>query len=109
MLSSFAPGRSSPGTDRGRSVQVASRSTERVLMPTRTFANPVPGVILGDPFVLRWRGRFYLYGTNDGPPLPDGRQIPVHVSDDLIHWEPMGGALIPSEPAADHWAPEVLA
>ena len=67
------------------------------------------GVALGDPFVLRWRGRFYLYGTNDGPPLADGREIPVFRSDDLIHWEPLGGALEPIEPAADHWAPEVLA
>jgi len=73
------------------------------------FSNPLAGVVLGDPFVLRWRGRFYLYGTNDGPPLPDDREVPVFRSDDLIHWEPLGGALIPNEPGADHWAPEVLA
>ncbi len=73
------------------------------------FTNPLEGVVLGDPFVLRDRGRFYLYGTNDGPPLPDGRAIPVFRSDDLVHWEPLGGALEPGEPAADHWAPEVLA
>jgi arabinan endo-1,5-alpha-L-arabinosidase len=73
------------------------------------FTNPLEGIVLGDPFVLRDRGRFYLYGTNDGPPLPDGRVIPVFRSDDLIHWEPLGGALEPSEPSADHWAPEVLA
>src|SRR5262245_28420949 len=30
-----------------------------------TFSNPIAGVAVGDPFVLRWRGRFYLYGTND--------------------------------------------
>ncbi len=78
-------------------------------MTSRTFANPIPDPAIGDPFVLRWRGRFYLYGTNDGPPLEDGRQIPVFVSDDLLHWEPLGGALIPSDPHADHWAPEVLA
>ena len=41
------------------------------------FTNPLAGVVLGDPFVLRHRGAFYLYGTNDGPPLPDGRVIPV--------------------------------
>ena len=74
-----------------------------------TFSNPLPGLALGDPFVLRWRGRFYLYGTNDGPPLADGRAIPVHRSDDLVRWEPLGGALVPLEAAADHWAPEVLA
>jgi arabinan endo-1,5-alpha-L-arabinosidase len=73
------------------------------------FTNPLPDVALGDPFVLRHRGRFYLFGTNDGPPLPDGRAVPVFRSDDLIHWEPLGGALEPADPTADHWAPEVLA
>ncbi len=73
------------------------------------FSNPLPGVVLGDPFVLRWRGRFTLYGTNDGPPLPDGRQVPAFRSDDLVHWEPIGGVLEPTEPGLDHWAPEVLA
>jgi hypothetical protein len=77
-------------------------------MPPTTFTNPL-AVALGDPFVLPWRGRFYLYGTNDGPPLPDGRVVPVFRSDDLLHWEPLGGALEPAEPTADHWAPEVLA
>src|SRR4051794_15858512 len=74
----------------------------------KVFTNPLPDVVLGDPFVLRHRGRFYLYGTNDGPPLPDGRMIPVFRSDDLLHWEHLGGALEPSEPEADHWAPEVM-
>ncbi len=74
-----------------------------------TFANPVEGVVLGDPFVLRHRGVFYLYGTNDGPPLADGRVIPVWRSRDLLAWEPLGGALEPIDAAADHWAPEVLA
>jgi arabinan endo-1,5-alpha-L-arabinosidase len=73
------------------------------------FANPLPGPTLGDPFVLRWRGRFYLFGTNDGPPLPSGRAVPIYRSDDLVRWEPLGGALEPIAPAADHWAPEVLA
>jgi hypothetical protein len=72
------------------------------------LTNPLEGVALGDPFVLPWRGRFYLYGTNDGPPLPDGRQVPVYRSDDLVHWEPLGAALEPIDPTADHWAPEVL-
>ena len=75
---------------------------------TDVLTNPLPDVVLGDPFVLRHRGRFYLYGTNDGPPLADGRVIPVFRSDDLLHWEPLGGALEPSEPEADHWAPEVM-
>lgn len=74
----------------------------------RQFANPLEGLAVGDPFVLRHRGRFYLYGTNDGPALADGRVVPVFRSDDLLRWEPLGGALVPSRPGADHWAPEVL-
>src|SRR5438270_929983 len=31
------------------------------------FTNPLTGFVLGDPFVLRHRGRFYLYVPNDGP------------------------------------------
>ena len=33
--------------------------------PAGSFANPIAGMVLGDPFVLRDRGRFYLYGTNE--------------------------------------------
>src|SRR3954452_24689336 len=65
------------------------------------FTNPLAGVVLGDPFVLRHRGRFYLYGTHDGPPPPDGRTIPVFRSDNLTDWEPLGGALEPREPSAE--------
>ncbi|HEV3163689.1 MAG TPA: family 43 glycosylhydrolase [Isosphaeraceae bacterium] len=74
-----------------------------------TLTNPIAGVALGEPFVLRHRGRFYLYGTNDGPPLADGRMIPVFRSDNLLDWEPLGGALEPIEPEAEHRAPDVLA
>ncbi len=75
----------------------------------RTFWNPLPGVLLGDPFALRYRGWFYLYGTDDGPVARgDDRVVPVFRSDDLIHWEPLGGALEPAEASAEHWAPEVL-
>jgi hypothetical protein len=45
--------------------------------PGPSFSNPIEGIALGDPFVLRHRGRFYLYGTADGPGPDDGRVIPV--------------------------------
>jgi arabinan endo-1,5-alpha-L-arabinosidase len=92
-----------------------STSKSSVTMPNEstpqrhTFTNPLAGITLGDPFVLRHRGEFYLYGTNDGAPLPDGRVVPVFRSRNLIDWEPLGGALVPHEPTAEHWAPEVLA
>lgn len=73
------------------------------------FANPLENVVLGDPFIIRVRGRFYLYGTNDGPALEDSRAIPVYRSDDMLHWTFLGGAIEDADPTADYWAPEVLA
>ena len=35
--------------------------------------------------------------------------VPVFRSGNLIDWEPLGGALVPHDPTAEHWAPEVLA
>ncbi|WZO99114.1 glycoside hydrolase family 43 protein [Isosphaeraceae bacterium EP7] len=78
--------------------------------PIPSFSNPIEGIALGDPFVLPHRGRFYLYGTADGPGPGDGRVIPVYRSDDLLNWTPLGGALVPAEgEPADYWAPEVMA
>jgi arabinan endo-1,5-alpha-L-arabinosidase len=78
--------------------------------PIPSFTNPIGGIALGDPFVLRHRGRFYLYGTADGPGPDDGRVVPVYRSDDLLNWTPLGGALVPAEgPPSDYWAPEVMA
>jgi GH43 family beta-xylosidase len=77
-------------------------------MSAGSFRNPIPGFVLGDPFVLAVGRAFYLYGTNDGPPLPDGRVVPVYRSADLLSWEFLGGALEPRQPGADVWAPEVL-
>ncbi|HWE35114.1 MAG TPA: hypothetical protein VG406_00970 [Isosphaeraceae bacterium] len=39
-------------------------------MPDAESSNPLPGVELGDPFVLPGRGRSYPFGTNDGPGCP---------------------------------------
>ena len=74
-----------------------------------TFVNPVGDLLIGDPFILRWRGLFYLYGTNDGPPLAGGMAVPAYRSADMVAWEPLGGVLAADDPGADHWAPEVLA
>ena len=41
-----------------------------------------------DPFILRAvDGRYYLYCTSE-----DGSGIPIHVSDDLVHWQRCGTA-----------------
>jgi GH43 family beta-xylosidase len=72
----------------------------------RFFTNPVlslPGTDHGDPFVLRYRGRYLLYHTAD-------HEIPVYESIDLVNWTRRGTALAvrPGHPAqCQLWAPEV--
>lgn len=71
------------------------------------YQNPVWPGYFADPFVLRVGQTYYAYGT--GPcDVPD-RQFPVLCSSDLIHWESLGGALVPLRNAVpgSYWAPEV--
>jgi beta-xylosidase len=72
------------------------------------YKNPVYPLDFADPFVLKTQRGYYAYGT--AAPGSDGRIFPVLHSRDLVHWEKIGGALVPLEnPAAySYWAPEVL-
>ena len=79
---------------------------------TLTYTNPVWPGYFADPFVLKWRGEYFAYGT--GSPVDNGLQgdrcmFPVLHSTDFVHWELLGGALQPlddpDKPA--YWAPEV--
>lgn len=74
----------------------------------RTYTNPVYPDYFADPFVLRHGEDYYAYGTS-GRPHDSGRAFEVLHSRDLLHWEPLGGALepLPQETARDYWAPEV--
>ncbi len=71
-----------------------------------TYRNPVYSANFPDPFVLRFNGRYYAYGTG---PAGDGRFFPMLVSADLVHWTEAGGALEPLDlpGAEEYWAPEV--
>ena len=82
--------------------------------PSRSFTNPVIAGELahdhGDPFVLRYRDEYFLYHTGS---TASRRGISVYRSTDLVHWEPRGICLSPSDdPEAwnwiDIWAPEVV-
>jgi GH43 family beta-xylosidase len=70
-----------------------------------TYTNPVYDRNFPDPFVLRFNGRYYAYGTG---PAGDGRFYPVLSSTDLVHWEEHGGAIEPLDipGAEEYWAPE---
>jgi beta-xylosidase len=75
-------------------------------LPVR-YSNPVHPGHFADPFVLRTRGRYYAYGTNN---VERGdRAFEILVSDDLINWTSLGFAIEPVAglDARDHWAPEV--
>ena len=60
---------------------------------------------IGDPFVLRHDGKYYLYPSTSDP----CNGIKVFESDDLVHWEDKGFAVSESE-ASTHgaYAPEVV-
>ena len=71
-----------------------------------TYTNPVYPGTFADPFVLRHENGYTAFGT---APAVDGRPFPTLQSDDLVHWTPGPGALIPPEgfEGGDFWAPEV--
>lgn len=73
--------------------------------PESLYTNPVYDGYLGDPFVLKFNGEYYAYGT---VPIGDCR-IPVLHSRDLVHWALLGHALMPLDAAGNcYWAPEVV-
>jgi GH43 family beta-xylosidase len=73
---------------------------------SRTYTNPVYPANVPDPFVLRFNGRYYAYGTG---PAGDGRMFPLLSSNNLVEWEFHGGAMDPlGQPGLEeYWAPEV--
>lgn len=76
-----------------------------------SYQNPVWPGYFADPFVLRWDGEYFAYGTGEGLES-DGRggvgAFKILRSRDLVSWEPAGVAL-PVTGDTDHsyWAPEV--
>lgn len=71
----------------------------------QTYLNPVYHHSAPDPFVLKYCGEYWAYCTGESP---DGRRFLVLRSRDLVHWQPLAGALAPlAEPHPHYWAPEV--
>ncbi len=72
-----------------------------------TYRNPVWPGEMADPFVLKWEGEYYAYGTSGV--RQDHKIFPILHSKDLAHWEHIGNALepLPTLPDGNYWAPEV--
>lgn len=77
--------------------------------PLLQYTNPVYAGSMPDPSVIQHEGVYYAFGTTGAGRLANGRIFTGLRSLDLIHWEPMGGALEPPFPdrRAQYWAPEV--
>lgn len=70
-----------------------------------TYRNPVYSFPFPDPFVLKFCGEYWAYGTGA---WTDGRYFGILRSTDLVHWRPVGGALDPLPGGhTEYWAPEV--
>jgi arabinan endo-1,5-alpha-L-arabinosidase len=67
-----------------------------------TFRNPLYARPLADPFVLKFNGGYYAYGT----PV-HGEALPVLRSSDLVRWEHVGEVVGRPRTGLAHWAPEV--
>lgn len=72
-----------------------------------TYSNPLK-VFVADPYVLKTKGKYYLYGTSAA-----NTGFKVWESIDLINWEEQGFAFNKFEEGnewgqSDFWAPEVI-
>ncbi len=75
---------------------------EETVMPqeTATYTNPIVED-KGDPFVMRWNGRYYLY------PSSGSEQIQCWTSTDLVNWE-YAGVCAENQLLRNAYAPEVV-
>jgi len=71
------------------------------------YENPVWPEYFADPFVLKCGDTYYAYGTGATPLEADGRAFPTLRSNDLAHWQYLGGVFPPMPGVTAYWAPEV--
>ncbi len=73
------------------------------------YQNPFWARNFPDPFVLKVRGRYYAYATEETPTPEAGRRVfPILTSTDLVDWQFIGHAMPAfGSPYHRYWAPEV--
>jgi GH43 family beta-xylosidase len=95
-------GRAASNDSRAPRLAGTSRLTDR--SAPRTYENPLVRNV-ADPFVLKYRGEYYLYRTEVH------RALDVLTSRDLVHWRQGPVIWKPLSPTAENastlWAPEV--
>lgn len=83
-----------------------AQNTKNITADTGTFSNPLP-VQFGDPYVLKTKGMYYMYGTGAG--AKNG--FSAYSSIDLVHWKPLGQVFYGDSGRSwginSFWAPEV--
>ncbi|GCE28197.1 hypothetical protein KDA_36810 [Dictyobacter alpinus] len=74
-----------------------------------TWSNPFWHQGFADPFVLKVRGRYYAYATeNIAHPTEQARVFPILTSTDMVSWQEVGKAMAHlGAPHFFYWAPEV--
>jgi GH43 family beta-xylosidase len=82
------------------------------LPSVHAYQNPMPNVLgLNAPYVLKYNGGYYLYGTTIVPGFGDDFGFRCWYSEDLVNWVPKGWVYLvaPDTWAQYHlWAPEVV-
>src|SRR5687768_14846458 len=68
----------------------------------KTYTNPVYTGSMPDPFVLEHRNVYYAFGTTGGARKKDGRIFTLLRSSNLVDWQELGGALMPTRSDTDY-------
>ncbi len=79
--------------------QNATKTDEAKTTAPSTYTNPLP-VTIGDPYVLREPGRYYMYGSGGGRGQSQ-TAYPAFTSTDLVEWKSLGDSL--TRNTADSW------
>ena len=87
---------------------MASLSSGGSRLRSFSYTNPVFDGYFADPFVFRYGEKFYAVGTGGRPARGGELEFPMLRSDDLVNWEPLGGALLRADDVErNYWAPEI--